>query len=146
MYIDVVPNRNSPPAILLRETFREDGKVRKRTIANLSGFTKAQVASLRLLLKGQPLAPVDALFSVVASRHHGHADAIVRAMKRLKLDKVLGAKRCRERQLVMAMIAARILATILGLFGKVGALCSRLTASFRRSERFSAPFFLATRA
>ena len=109
MYVEVVANRKSPPAILLRETFREGGKVRKRTIANLSSFSMAQVASFKLLLKGQLLAPVDELFNVVASRHHGHADAVVHAMKRLKLDKLLGAKRCRERQLVMVMIAARIL-------------------------------------
>ncbi|MDH5642441.1 MAG: IS1634 family transposase [Nitrospira sp.] len=109
MYIDVVPNRNSPPAILLRESFREGGKVRKRTVANLSGLSMQQVDSLRLLLKGRPLAPVDELFDIVASRHHGHAAAVVTAIKRLKLDKLLAANACRQRQLVLAMIAARII-------------------------------------
>ncbi len=109
MYVDVVPNRNSPPAILLRESFREDGKIRKRTIANLSSLSMAQVEGLRLVLKGRPLAPVDELFDVVSSRHHGHAAAVTQAMKRLKFSTLLGAKRSRERQLVMAMVAARVL-------------------------------------
>lgn len=109
MYIDVVPNRNSPPAVLLRESFREGGKVRKRTVANLSSLSPQQVEDMRLVLKGTPLVAADQLFDVVASRHHGHAAAVVQAMSRLGLDKVLGARPSRERQLVLAMIAARIL-------------------------------------
>jgi len=108
MYVDVVPNRKSPPAILIRESFRERGKIRKRTVANLSDLPMRQVESLRLLLKGRQLAPVDELFNVIASRHHGHASAVVRAMKRLKIDTLL-EKHSRQRQLVLAMIAARIL-------------------------------------
>jgi hypothetical protein len=109
MYIDVVPNRSSPPAVLLRESVREGGKVRKRTIANLSALSPQQVEDLRLVLKGKRMAPVDELFEVVGSRHHGHALAVVSAMKRLKLDKLLAARPCRERQLVLAMVAARVL-------------------------------------
>jgi len=109
MYIDVVPNRNSPPAVLLRESFREGAKVRKRTIANLSSLAPHQIEGLRLVLKGTRVASVEDAFDVVASRHHGHADALVRAMKRLKLDKLLDSKPSRERQLVLAMIAARVL-------------------------------------
>ncbi len=109
MYIDVVPNRNSPPAVLLRESFRDGGKVRKRTIANLSGLDDHQIAGLRLVLKGKRVAAVEDVFDVIASRHHGHALAVVSAIKRLKVDKLLGAKPCRERQLVLAMIAARVL-------------------------------------
>lgn len=109
MYIDVVPNRNSPPAILLRESVRQGGKVHKRTIANLSGLSRQQVEDLRLVLKGRRLAPVEELFDVVGSRHHGHAAAVVTAMKRLKLDKLLDPKASRERQLALTLIAARIL-------------------------------------
>jgi len=109
MYVDVVPNRGSAPAILIRESFRENGKVRKRTVGNLSSLPMHQVDSLRMLLKGKLLAPADELFDIVASRHHGHAAAVVGAMKRLKLDKLLGPSSSRERQLVLAMIASRIL-------------------------------------
>jgi len=109
MYIDVVPNRDSPPAILLRESFREDGKVRKRTVANLAGFSPLQVEGMRLVLKGKHVVTVEDAFDVIASRHHGHAAAVTLAMKRLKLDKLLGPKPCRERQLVLAMLAARVL-------------------------------------
>lgn len=109
MYIDVVPNRNSPPAVLLRESFRENGKVRKRTVANLSALAPHQIEGLRLVLKGKRVAGVEELFDVAASRHHGHALAVVSAMRRLKLDRLLDAVPCRERQLVLAMIASRVL-------------------------------------
>jgi len=109
MYIDVVPNRNSPPAVLLRESFRQGGKVRKRTIANLSGLAPHQVEGIRLVLKGADVVSIEDAFDVIASRHHGHAHALTRAMKRLKLDKLLDTKPSRERQLVLAMIAARVL-------------------------------------
>jgi Transposase DDE domain len=109
MYIDVVPNRGSPPAVLLRESFREGGKVRKRTVANLSGLAPHQVEGLRLVLKGKRLAAVEDLFDVVGSRHHGHALSVVCAMGRLRLDKLLEPTASRPRQLVLAMIAARVL-------------------------------------
>jgi len=109
MYIDVVPNRNSKPAILLRESYREDGKVKKRTLANLSHFPLDQVDTLRHVLKGEHLAPVDSLFEVTDSKLHGHVNAVRMAMKRLSFDKLVSAKSSRERDLVMAMVAARIL-------------------------------------
>lgn len=109
MYIDVVPNRNSPPAILLRESFRDGGKVRKRTVANLSALTPQQVDGLRLVLQGKRVAAVEDAFDVVASRHHGNALAVVSAMRRLGIDKLLGSQPSRERQLVLALIGARIL-------------------------------------
>lgn len=109
MYIDVVPNRNSNPAILLRESYREDGKVKKRTLANLSHFPLDQVDTLRHVLKGEQLAPVDSLFEVTDSKHHGHVDAVRMAMKQLSFDKLVSSNSSRERDLVVAMVAARIL-------------------------------------
>ena len=109
MYIDIVPNRSSPPAILLRESFREGKKILKRTLANLSALSLAQAEAIRAVLKGQPLAPIDAVFEVVRSRAHGAVEAIALAMGRLRLAALLGRESCRERDLVLAMIAARVL-------------------------------------
>ncbi len=108
MYIEKVPNRNSPPAILLREGWREGKKVRKRTIANLSHWPEEQIETLRLLLKGKRLAPVDALFEKISSRHHGHVDIVLRTVKKLGLDKLISAKPCRERNIIVAVIVARL--------------------------------------
>jgi len=110
MYIATVPNRSSPPAILLREGYREGGKVKNRTLANLSAWPAAKVDLLRRLLRGEPLAPVDHLFEVVASAHHGHVQAVRTAMQRLGFERLLAARRSRERDLVVALVAARILA------------------------------------
>lgn len=109
MHIHVVPNRNSKPAILLRESYREDGKVKKRTLANLSHFPLDQVDTLRRVLKGETLAPVDSLFEVIDSKHHGHVEAVRSAMKRLDFENLISSKNSRERDLVMAMVAARLL-------------------------------------
>jgi hypothetical protein len=109
MYIDIVPNRNSRPAILLRESVREGKRIVKRTIANLSALSREQAEAIRAVLKGEPLAPVDALFEIVRSRAHGAVQAIGLAMKRLHLAPLLDAKPSRERNLVLAMIAARVL-------------------------------------
>jgi hypothetical protein len=109
MYIATVPNRSSPPAILLREGYREGGKVKNRTLANLSAWPAAKVDLLRRLLRGEPLAPVDHLFEVVASAHHGHVQAVRTAMQRLGFETLLAARRSRERDLVVALVAARIL-------------------------------------
>jgi Transposase DDE domain len=109
MCIATVPNRGSPPAILLREGYREGGKVKNRTLANLTRWPAAKVDLLRRLLRDEPLAPVDALFEVVASPHHGHVQAVRTAMQRLSFDPLLAARPSRERELVVAMVAARIL-------------------------------------
>ena len=110
MYIATVPNRGSPPAILLREGYRDHGKVRNRTLANLSHWPAAQVDLLRRVLRGEPLAPVDQLWTVVASPHHGHVQAVRAAMRRLGFEALVAARPSRERALVVAMVAARILA------------------------------------
>ena len=109
MYIDIVPNRNSPPAILLRESIREGQKIVKRTIANLSSLSIMQAEAIRAVLKGQPVAAVNEIFEIVDSRSHGGVNAIDLAMGRLRVSALLGREVCRERDLVLAMIAARVL-------------------------------------
>src|SRR4030067_3651304 len=109
MHIDVVPNRNSKPAYLLRESYREGGKVRKRTLANLSALPIEQSERIPQILRGEQLAPVDTLFKAVTSAHHGHVQAVLSVMKRLGFDALLSSRPCRERDLVVGMVAARIL-------------------------------------
>jgi len=109
MHIDFVPNHGSKPTPLLRESYREGKKVRKRTIANLSKLSENQIALLRLVLKGVDLAPVDDLFDVVQSKLHGHVQAVRTAMQRLGFDKLISAKRSPARDRIVAMVAARIL-------------------------------------
>ena len=109
MYIATVPNRSSPPAILLREGYREGGKVKNRTLANLSQWPAPKVDLLRRLLRDEALAPVDALCAVVASTHHGHVQAVRTTMQRVGFAALLAPRPSRERDLVVAMVAARIL-------------------------------------
>ena len=110
MYIDIVPNRKSPPAILLRESVREGAKIQKRTLANLSALSMQQVESIRRVLRGEKLVALEERFEIVASAHHGHVEAVRAAMKRLSFDELLASRPCRERDLAAGMIAARILA------------------------------------
>src|SRR5437899_11459502 len=108
-YIESVPNRHSPPAILLRECLRRGGKVVKRTLANLSSWPAAQIDSLRRVLKGESLvAPSDA-FHIERAAPHGHVAAALRTLRLLLLYPILSPSRCPEPDLVVAMIVARIL-------------------------------------
>jgi transposase len=109
MYIDIVPNRNSRPAILLRESVREGKRIIKRTLANLSALSLQQAEAIRAVLKGEALAPADGPFEIIRSRPHGAVKAITAAMSRLRLATLLDRKPSRERELVLAMIAARVL-------------------------------------
>jgi len=109
MYIEIVPNRNSPPAVLLREGWREGSKTFKRTLANLSHWPQQKIDSFRRLLQDEPLVSPQDLFCTFKTLPHGHVEAILLAMRKLGLDSLLAAKRCRERDLVMAMIASRLL-------------------------------------
>jgi len=109
MYIATVPNRDSPPAVLLRESYREGGKVKTRTIANLSKLPAAAIAALRQSLKGEKLVPAGESCEVIESFHHGHGEAVLSAMRRLGLPNLLSARPRRQRELILAMIAARIL-------------------------------------
>ena len=110
MYIESVPNRNSPPCILLRESYRQGGKVRKRTLCNLSQWAPELVEGLRTLLKGGVAVehPEEA-FEIVRSRPHGQVAAVVGTLRKLGLDRLLSSRRCRERDRVVAMIAARLI-------------------------------------
>jgi Transposase DDE domain len=110
MYIDIVPNRGSPPAILLRESIREGKRVRKRTIANLSALPIEQAEMIRRVLKGEKLGPLESALEVVRSQHHGDVEAVLTAMRRLGFDKLIDARAWRERDLVVAMVAGRIIA------------------------------------
>ena len=109
MYIETVPNRNSPPAVLLREGWREGSKTLKRTLANLSHWPQQKIDAFRRLLQDEPLVSPQDLFRTRQTLPHGHVEAILMAMHKLGLDSLLAAKRCRERDLVMAMIATRLL-------------------------------------
>ena len=109
MYIDFVPNRGSKPAILLRESIREGKRIRKRTIANLSALTLEQAETIRLVLKGEQLAPSGGL-ECIRWLPHGHVEAVRIAMRRLGFDKLIDGKASRERDLVVAMVAGRIIA------------------------------------
>lgn len=109
MYIATVPNRKSPPAILLRESYREDGKVKTRTLANLSRLPADVIDLIRRSLKGQKFVSIEDSFQQVDSWHHGHVDAVLRTMKKLNFERLINSRRCKERDLVVAMVAGRIL-------------------------------------
>jgi len=110
MYIDFVPNRGSKPAILLRESIREGKRIRKRTIANLSALTLEQAEAIRLVLKGEKLAPAGGGLDCIRSLPHGHVEAVRTAMRRLGFEKLIDGKASRERDLVVAMVAGRLIA------------------------------------
>ena len=109
MYIESVPNRNSPPAILLRESYRENGKVRKRTLCNLSDWPTSHIEGLRGVLKGGTvISPDREAFTVTRSLPHGHVALALGIARNIGLDRILGPEGNRCRDLVLAMIAARI--------------------------------------
>jgi transposase len=109
MYIDRVPNRNSPPAILLREGWREGKKIRKRTLANLSHWPEAKVEALRRLLKDQPLVPPEEAFLIEESLPHGQVEAVLGTIRRLRLDQMLASKASPQRNRVLAMVVQLLL-------------------------------------
>jgi transposase len=110
MYIEAVPNRNSPPAILLRESYRRDGKVHKRTLCNLSDWPAAHVEGLRGVLKGGTVIPAEReAFTVTRSLPHGHVAAALGTTRKIGLDRILGPDGNRCRDLVLAMLVGRIL-------------------------------------
>jgi len=109
MYVESVPNRNSRPAILLRESCRQGRRVLKRTLANLSDWPAQKIETLRRLLRDEPLVASTDLFTTVRTMSHGHVEAVLGTIRRLGLDRVISSSPCRERDLVVAMVAARIL-------------------------------------
>ncbi len=109
MHIHIVPNRDSSPTVLLRESYRDGNKVCKRTLANLSALTASQIESIRGVLRGEVLRPVAQTFEISHSRAHGHVQAVSLAMQRLGFASLLASKPCTERDLVQAMVASRII-------------------------------------
>ena len=110
MYIESVPNRNSPPAVLLRESYRQHGKVQKRTLLNLSHWPPALVAGLRVLLKGGTAVPrLDEAFDIVRSRSHGAVAAVLGTLQRLGIERLIDPQPSPQRDRVLALIVARVL-------------------------------------
>src|SRR6266849_7277528 len=91
MHIDIVPNRKSPPAVLLRESYREGTNVSKRTLATLSALSAAQVDAIRRTLRGETLVPLADLFEIVHSHHHGHVQAIRIAITQLGFESLIAS-------------------------------------------------------
>jgi hypothetical protein len=110
MYIERVPNRNSPPAILLRASFREGNTVRKRTLANLSSWPPELVEGLQTLLRGgTAVKQLHDAFDIVRSRPHGHVAAVLGTLRHLDLERIIDPNPSPQRDLVVAMIVARLL-------------------------------------
>ncbi len=131
MYIATVPNRSSPPAILLRESRREGKKVKTRTLANLTAWAPEKIEHLHRVLADEPLAPLPGRgpagsgdFEIQRSLPHGHVAAVLGTLRRLGLERMLAAKRSPARDAAVAMIVARVidprskLATARGLGGE----------------------------
>ncbi len=109
MYIEIVPNRKSRPAILLREGKRRGKKTQKRTLANLTHWPQQRIESLRLLLAGVTMVPAEQDRVNEGSRPHGHVEAVLGTIRRLGLDGLIASRRSRQRDLVVALVAERIL-------------------------------------
>jgi hypothetical protein len=110
MYIEHIPNRNSPPAILLRESFREFGKVKKRTLANLSKLPATTIEQIRILLRGGKIIEnAQEHFQVIRSLPHVHVAAVLGSIFKLGLDRIIDTQKSRELALVLAMIVSRII-------------------------------------
>ena len=109
MYVEAVPNRDSPPAILLRESWREGGRTLKKTIANLSDWPKHKIDALRRVLRDENLVSVNEVFSIERTIPHGHVEAVLGTIHKLGLPAILSSRPCRERDLVMGMITERLI-------------------------------------
>src|SRR6266446_2987169 len=110
MYVAVVPNRGSPPAILLRESYREAGKTKNRTLANLSRWPAERIAQLRAVLRGDQLLPAAEAVEIVRALPHGHVLAALGTVRRIALDAMLPRRAPRRRRdLALALIVARLL-------------------------------------
>ena len=110
MYITAVPNRNSPPAILLRESYRNNGKVKSRTLANLSKWPQARIEALRRVLKDEPLVAPEQAFDILRSLPHGHVAATLGTVHKLGLHRLIATQPSPERDRVVALVVARVLA------------------------------------
>ena len=109
MYIETVPNRNSRPAILLRQGWRQGKKTVKRTLANLSDWPRPKIEALRRVLRDETLVSPQDLLTTRQTLPHGHVEAILAMIRHLDLEAVIASKRCRERDLVLGMIVQRLI-------------------------------------
>lgn len=110
MYIEAVPNRSSPPAVLLRESYREGGKVKKRTVANLSKLPPSVIEGLKVLLRGGvAIEDLPGAVDILEARPWGHIRAVLGTARKLGVETLLSRTRCPERDLVVAMMVARVL-------------------------------------
>ena len=110
VFVERIPNRNSPPAILIRESWRENGKIKRRTLANLSKLPPHTIESIRLLLKGaQVVADTRQAFVIERALPHGHVQAVLGLCRQLGLRQILHRHPGRERDLALAAIVARVL-------------------------------------
>lgn len=110
MYVARVPNRGSPPAILLRESYREGGKVKNRTLANLSHWPEEKVGALSAVLKGlPPQAPLEGAFEIARSLSHGHVAAVLGTLRALGLEEIIDPRPSSARDLVVAMVVAQVI-------------------------------------
>ena len=110
MYIESVPNCGSPPAILLREGYRDGGKVKKRTLLNLSDWPRERIAGFKMLLKGGTVIPQDQnSITIIRSLPHGHVTAALGTARKIGLDRLLGPDGNRCRDLILALVVNRIL-------------------------------------
>src|SRR4029077_18513627 len=111
MYVTSVPNRGSPPAVLLRESYRDEGKVKTRTLANLTHWPEHKVETLKHALKGRPPAlDLSEAFEITRSLPHGHVAAVLGTARRLGIDELIDPAPSRNRDLVLAMLAAQVIA------------------------------------
>lgn len=109
MYVEFVPNRNSPPAVLLRESYRHKGVIKKRTIANISKWPKAKIDALQLLLRSGSHLVGDPDFEIVRTLPHGHVSATLGTLRQLGLHTFISRSPCREREIISALVVARII-------------------------------------
>ena len=109
MYVAVVPNRGSAPAILLRESYRDGAKVKNRTLKNLSDWPAEQIELLRAVLRGDRLAPADEGLQIVRALPHGHVLAALGTARRIGLDRLLPRALDRRTRLALGLIVARLL-------------------------------------
>ena len=109
MYVATVPNRNSRPTFLLRESYRHKGQVKNRTLANISHLPDSQIQLIRRVLKGEELVPIDDAFRITRSLPHGHVQAVRDMVRHLELPRLIASRPCRQRDPIIALIVQRIL-------------------------------------
>ena len=109
MYVETIPNRGARPTVLIREAWREGKKIRRCTVGNITSLPERQIEQIRRTLKGEELVSSSQAFEILRARPHGHVAAVVGVMKKLGLPELLSTRRHPKRQLVLAMVAARIL-------------------------------------